>query len=92
MKAIYCMVLVAAALAGLTAAAADSVCATVKIEIRQELTLERQAFEAKMRINNGLTGIPLTDVAVTLSFADADGDKDGDGMVNLQEFLNATAP
>jgi hypothetical protein len=71
MKKMTGMVLVAA-LAGMTAAAGDSVCATVKIEIRQELTLERQAFEAKMKINNGLTGIPLTDVGVVLSFEDAD--------------------
>ncbi len=27
----------------------DSVCARVKLEIRQELTLERQAFDAHMR-------------------------------------------
>ncbi|MBI5787698.1 MAG: hypothetical protein HZA78_02430 [Candidatus Schekmanbacteria bacterium] len=39
--------------------AADSLCATVKIEISQELTLERQGFEAHMRINNGLTNISL---------------------------------
>lgn len=74
MKTVLKMVLMTlAALAGLTAVAADSVCATVKIEIRQELALERQAFEARMRINNGLTGINLTDVAVILSFEDADG-------------------
>ena len=54
------------------AAAADSLCASVKIEIWQELTLERQAFEANMKISNGLTGISLTDVAVVLSFEDAD--------------------
>ncbi len=30
----------------------DSVCARVKLEIRQELTLERQAFDAHMRIGN----------------------------------------
>ena len=54
-------------------AAAGSVCATVKIEIEQELTMERQAFDAKMRISNGLEGIPLTDVAITLTFTDADG-------------------
>jgi hypothetical protein len=67
------MVLLAAAGWAGAAAAADSLCASVKIEIEQELTLERQAFDAKMTINNGLTGIPLTDVAVTLTFADADG-------------------
>jgi len=34
-------------------AADDSVCARVQIEIQQELTLERQAFDAHMRIHNG---------------------------------------
>jgi hypothetical protein len=53
--------------------AADTVCARVKIEIKQELTLERQAFDAHMRITNGLSGITLDNVGVTVSFADADG-------------------
>ncbi|MCJ8503062.1 chitobiase/beta-hexosaminidase C-terminal domain-containing protein [Desulfatitalea alkaliphila] len=48
-------------------------CATVKIEIRQELTLERQAFDAYMRINNGLSHIPLQNVAVDVTFADEHG-------------------
>ncbi|MBR9982507.1 MAG: chitobiase/beta-hexosaminidase C-terminal domain-containing protein [Desulfatitalea sp.] len=48
-------------------------CATVKIEIRQELTLERQAFDAHMRINNGLSHIPLQNVAVDVHFADEQG-------------------
>jgi hypothetical protein len=53
--------------------AKDAVCAEVKIEIKQELTLERQAFDAHMRINNGLTHISLEDVGVTVKFTDADG-------------------
>jgi len=48
--------------------AADDLCARVKIEIKQELTLERQAFDAHMRINNGLTNITLTDVGIEVSF------------------------
>jgi len=32
--------------------AVEAVCARVKIEIKQELTLERQAFDATMKINN----------------------------------------
>ena len=51
-----------------------AICATVKIEIRQELTLERQAFDAHMRINNGLTHISLEDVSVTVNFTDEDGE------------------
>lgn len=53
--------------------ASDTLCAKVKIEIQQELTLERQAFEAHMKINNGLTGISLEDVDIDVNFADADG-------------------
>ncbi len=53
--------------------AADTVCARVKIEIKQELTLERQAFDAHMRIKNGLSNISLQNVNVDVSFADEDG-------------------
>lgn len=56
-----------------TAAAQESLCAEVKIDIAQELTLERQAFEAHMRINNGLSHITLEEVRVTVRFADEDG-------------------
>ena len=54
-------------------AADETVCAQVKIEIRQELTLERQAFDAHMRINNGLSHITLQDVDVAVSFTDETG-------------------
>ena len=54
--------------------AEESLCAVVKIEIRQELTLERQAFDAHMRINNGLSHLGLEDVNISLSFADEDGE------------------
>jgi len=58
----------------LSHAAGDaSVCARVKIEIRQELTLERQAFDAHMTINNGLSHITLENVDVDVSFADEEG-------------------
>lgn len=55
------------------AEAAESLCAVVKIEIKQELTLERQAFEARMKINNGLANIRLQNIAVEVKFMDADG-------------------
>ena len=51
----------------------ESICAVVKIEIRQEMTLERQAFDAHMRINNGFSHITLEDVDIDVSFADEDG-------------------
>lgn len=57
----------------LAAYAQDSICARVKIEIKQELTLERQAFDAEMQINNGLTTQSLENVAINVSFADETG-------------------
>ncbi len=51
----------------------DSQCAKVKIEIRQELTLERQAFDAHMRINNGLSNIDLENLNVEILFTDEEG-------------------
>jgi hypothetical protein len=51
-------------------AAEDSVCARVKIEIKQELALERQAFDAHMRITNGLSNISLQNVNISVNFLD----------------------
>jgi len=53
--------------------AADSLCAEVKLEIKQEVSLERQAFLAHMKINNGLTNISLEDVDIEVNFTDQDG-------------------
>ena len=53
-----------------TSFAEESVCAQVKIEIAQELTLERQGFDAHMRIHNGLDTLPLDNVAINVSFSD----------------------
>jgi hypothetical protein len=53
--------------------AEEAVCAKVKIEIQQELTLERQAFDAMMRINNGLETLAIENVNVTVNFADENG-------------------
>lgn len=53
----------------------DTICAVVKLEIAQELTLERQGFEAIMKINNALEDRPLTHVAVEVNFLDANGDE-----------------
>jgi hypothetical protein len=55
------------------AQSAESVCAQVKIEIKQELTLERQAFDAHMRINNGLDTVALENIAVNVTFEDESG-------------------
>jgi hypothetical protein len=53
-----------------TAHAQESVCARVKIEIKQELTLERQAFDAEMRITNSLPATPLTEILVDVRVTD----------------------
>src|SRR5204862_7397041 len=53
--------------------AADTVCAQVKIEIHQELTLERQAFDAMMKITNGLDTNSLDNVAINVTFKDDAG-------------------
>lgn len=53
--------------------AQETVCSVVRIEIRQELTLERQAFDAHMRITNGLDVTALEDVEINVWFLDADG-------------------
>jgi len=52
--------------------AADTVCARVVLQIEQELTLEREGFEARLGISNGLPS-DLTGFQVTLKFADAEG-------------------
>ena len=56
-----------------SALAQDSLCAEAKIEIKQKVSLERQAFDAVMKINNGLDGSTLTGIAVNLTFQDANG-------------------
>ncbi|WP_342631023.1 putative Ig domain-containing protein [Marinobacter alkaliphilus] len=53
--------------------AQESLCAVVKIEIAQELTLERQAFEANMRITNSLDSMALEQVKIDILFEDSDG-------------------
>jgi Ca2+-binding EF-hand superfamily protein len=53
--------------------AEDSLCAEVKIEIKQELSLERQAFDAHMRIHNGLSETTLENINVEVIFSDAEG-------------------
>ncbi len=57
----------------LLSSAEDGICARVKIEIRQEMTLERQAFEAHMRINNGFDNITLDEVSIDVYFSDENG-------------------
>lgn len=58
---------------GTARAAEESQCARVKIEIQQELALERQAFEAIMKINNGLDTMALDQIKINLTFLDDTG-------------------
>ncbi len=53
--------------------AQETVCARVKMEVSQEVTLERQAFDAHMRISNGLDALALEHVQVEVVFRDAAG-------------------
>lgn len=54
--------------------AQETFCAEVVIEIKQELTLERQAFDAHMRINNSVEGFPVENVRIDIQFSDENGD------------------
>ena len=56
-----------------TAHAQETVCARVKIEIKQELTLERQAFDAEMRINNTTDNGLIENVSVVVKVTDENG-------------------
>lgn len=50
-----------------------SFCAEVQMVIEQTLTLERQAFDAHMRIRNGIRTFSLDQVGIDVTIADVDG-------------------
>ncbi len=52
---------------------AEAVCAQVSIEILQEVTLERVAFDAKLVISNSITDKSLDNVRVDVLIKDASG-------------------
>jgi beta propeller repeat protein len=52
---------------------ADAACAKVKIEISQELTLERIAFDAKMVITNNMPEKDITGLEVDISILNTSG-------------------
>jgi uncharacterized repeat protein (TIGR01451 family) len=56
-----------------SAQAQDTVCARVKIQILQSLTLERQAFDATMKINNTTDSGVIENVAVAVKVTDENG-------------------
>lgn len=53
--------------------AQSSICAEVKIQIDQKVSLERQAFDAVLRIRNGLEGIQVEHIDVNVVFKDLSG-------------------
>ena len=53
--------------------AQETVCAKVKIEIKQELTLERQAFDAEMKINNTTESGVIENVSIVVKVTDEAG-------------------
>jgi beta propeller repeat protein len=71
---------------GGVAQAAESTCARVQIEILQELTLERVAFDAKMVIHNKIPDKDLTDIRVDVTIADETGN-----LKNELFFLRVTS-
>ncbi len=54
-------------------AQSETVCAKVQMQILQEATLERLAFDAQLKLSNNLSDYSLTDVRVDVSLADEDG-------------------
>ena len=71
MKKLYCSYILRGCLwlfAGLamlvsTARGQSVICAVVKIKIAQTLSLERQAFDARMIINNGVDHLSLENLS-----------------------------
>jgi hypothetical protein len=74
-------------LAGMPALAQETVCASVKIQIKQELTLERQAFDAEMRINNTTDSGVIEGVSVVVKVMEENG-----APVAISEDPNAVGP
>lgn len=62
-------------------------CAQVKIEIQQKLSLERQAFDAHMRITNGLDVSAIQNVGINLTFQD----QAGNSVVATSDPTNTSA-
>ena len=67
------VLVLALAFASSALAQAGGICAEVRLEIRQRVSLERQAFEAVLKINNGLDGISVEDLSVNVVFTTPDG-------------------
>lgn len=70
----------------------NSLCAVVKLEIAQQATLEREAFDARLLINNSLPDQPLTDLKVQLFVKDSSGTTvDQLFFVKISSLINTNA-
>ncbi len=82
-------------MAALAVQAQETVCAKVKIEIKQELTLERQAFDAEMRIINSTDSSVLENVGVVVKVTDEAGTpvpiSDNPNDLNAKFFIRLSA-
>ncbi len=58
-------------------ASAPAACSTVKIEIDQQLTLERIAFDARLKVTNNLPDQSLDNVRVDITIRDSAGNDQG---------------
>ena len=87
------MALVISLLAAPRSSFAIGACSQVKIEILQELTLERIAFDAKMVITNNVPDKDLTNVRVDVSIKDSEGnDKNAIFFTRVSSVQNISAP
>ena len=51
----------------------ETMCIRVKLEIKQELTLERQAFDAMLKLKNLRQDYNMTNVSINITFTDSSG-------------------
>ena len=70
----------------------NTLCAEVKLEILQEATLEREAFDARLVVSNNLSDTPLTGLRVRVVIKDVDGNSaDQRFFVNVSTLTNTNA-
>jgi hypothetical protein len=69
----FCAGLTAMLALAMPAFAQETVCASVKIQIKQQLTLERQAFDAEMKINNTTDSGVISNVSVVVKVMEENG-------------------
>ena len=75
MKRFFVLFLILMWVSVVPAFAADSACAKVVLEIPQELTLERVAFDAKLVLTNNLFNKSLDNLRVDIEIKDQDGNR-----------------